>query len=29
MNKIKIPPINLLNINEVWYLMWKYPWMIA
>jgi hypothetical protein len=27
-NSIKIPPINLWNVNEVWYLCWRYPWMV-
>lgn len=27
-NTIKITPINLANINEVSYLLWKHAWMI-
>jgi hypothetical protein len=27
--KVKVPPINLWNVNEVYYLAWRYSWMLA
>ena len=26
--RIKVPPINLWNINEVWYLFWRYAYLV-